>query len=715
MFIWSWIVKSPLSKRVRVCSRVLLASASLSSVGVATAAMNADSQLSFTGTFGMEVSPGLTIPASIASLIGIKLGIAQPASGSHSGAPDGSESPAIDNPWLFFANTGMHQTTSAVTILSDDGAGNVTLDFSGWDVTWNGIASIPMGSGAWEGNPDGVAIVTCANTCEYGDTYTLDYSATVPPGDPSGFGGVPYNLNISGTLSQQPSTNTAPVAIDDAANVDRKASGRIYVSPVIDVVQNDTDVDGNGDIDRSSVTIQTDAINGTTSVDPTTGNVTYTPYDDYLGMDSFTYTVFDLGGPEGPTGVLESNVATVSIAVINAVPVAVDDAAITDTATAVSIDVTSNDTDADGAIDPTTVTIVTDAVNGTTSVDPVTGIIVYTPNPAVIGQDTYTYTVNDNDGAISNPATVTVTVGVTTDGVLDPNATLFMVTGNVIDPLTEPPPGQGSWFSMEVQPGHPLHTAIAGFNHLQLGVIQPASSVPLVPNIDQGWIFFGNIGVHQTTLPVTILSDDGAGNVYLDMTGWDVSWNAIPSIPLDSGGDPEGVGILTCYTDLALLAQGDCSTGDQFVLEYTAVVPPGDPSGFGGVPYRLHMEGYVSFDPTDVDHDGIPFNDDNCPVTFNPDQTDSDGDGLGDVCDNCTLVANPPQRDTDLDGYGNYCDPDFNNDLIVNAYDLALFKTQFFTTFPDADLNGSGTVNGADLAILKSFFFKPPGPSAFAP
>ena len=51
---------------------------------------------------------------------------------------------------------------------------------------------------------------------------------------------------------------------------------------------------------------------------------------------------------------------------------------------------------------------------------------------------------------------------------------------------------------------------------------------------------------------------------------------------------------MTCYTDLALLAQGDCSEGDEFVVEYTAIVPPGDPSGFGGVPYRLHMEGVIS-------------------------------------------------------------------------------------------------------------------------
>ena len=94
---------------------------------------------------------------------------------------------------------------------------------------------------------------------------------------------------------------------------------------------------------------------------------------------------------------------------------------------------------------------------------------------------------------------------------------------------------------------------------------------------------------------------------------------------------------------------------------------------------------------------------------------DTDGDGVVDNVDNCILVHNPAQRDTDGDGYGNYCDPDLNNDLTVNAADLALFKPLFFTTDPDADFDGNGRVQAGDLAILKSFFFKEPGPSGLNP
>lgn len=103
---------------------------------------------------------------------------------------------------------------------------------------------------------------------------------------------------------------------------------------------------------------------------------------------------------------------------------------------------------------------------------------------------------------------------------------------------------------------------------------------------------------------------------------------------------------------------------------------------------------------------------------------DTDGDGILDDADNCILVANGPnepdaggniQLDTDSDGYGNICDPDFDNNLVVNASDLAYFKTKFFSSDPDADLNGDGVVNAADLAILKTMFFKPPGPSGLVP
>lgn len=157
--------------------------------------------------FGMDTNgSGSVTPNERTALSmndGVVLGTAQAASGSHSGAPDGSETLGIDQAWGFFGNTGIHSTLSATNATST-GTNTGTVDMSGWTVSWNGIAVIPMGSGAWAGNGEGLADVTCAVDCGDGDTFTLDYSATVPMGDPSGFGGVGYQLQLVGTVSAVP-------------------------------------------------------------------------------------------------------------------------------------------------------------------------------------------------------------------------------------------------------------------------------------------------------------------------------------------------------------------------------------------------------------------------------------------------------------------------------------------------------------------------------
>ena len=122
------------------------------------------------------------------------------------------------------------------------------------------------------------------------------------------------------------------------------------------------DSDSDGTLDPTSVTIVAPAGHGTTSVNPTTGAITYTPAANYTGPDSFTYRVKDNLGAE-------SNVATVSITV-NAPPLASNDTATTNQNVAAVINVLGNDSDSDGTLDPTSVAIVSPAGHGTTSVNP---------------------------------------------------------------------------------------------------------------------------------------------------------------------------------------------------------------------------------------------------------------------------------------------------------------------------------------------------------
>ncbi|MFK7885939.1 MAG: alkaline phosphatase D family protein [Gammaproteobacteria bacterium] len=92
-------------------------------------------------------------------------------------------------------------------------------------------------------------------------------------------------------------------------------------------------------------------------------------------------------------------------------------------------------------------------------------------------------------------------------------------------------------------------------------------------------------------------------------------------------------------------------------------------------------------------------------------QFDLDGDGVVDDLDNCTTTSNAAQTDSDGDGFGNACDADFNNDCVVNAVDLGLLRSVFFSNDSDADLNGDGVVNAVDLGLLRLRFFAAPGPS----
>jgi hypothetical protein len=93
----------------------------------------------------------------------------------------------------------------------------------------------------------------------------------------------------------------------------------------------------------------------------------------------------------------------------NSPPVAVDDFATTLVGAAVAIDVLANDSDPDGSLDPGSVQVASGPAHGTADVAP-NGMITYTPTGGFEGGDAFTYTVADDQGARSNPATVHVVV-----------------------------------------------------------------------------------------------------------------------------------------------------------------------------------------------------------------------------------------------------------------------------------------------------------------
>ncbi|MEZ5408932.1 MAG: Ig-like domain-containing protein [Acidimicrobiales bacterium] len=195
--------------------------------------------------------------------------------------------------------------------------------------------------------------------------------------------------------------NDPPVAVDDSATT-------AFDTPAtVNVATNDTDADGNGDIDLTSITITAQPSHGTATPN-TDGTVTYTPTTGYSGTDTFTYQICD------NANACDTAVATITInGPTNHTPVAVDDSATTAHNTAVAIDVVDNDTDADGNLADTTVTITSQPGHGTVTVAP-NGIVTYTPANGYSGTDTFTYQVCDSANACDT-AVVTITVGAPND------------------------------------------------------------------------------------------------------------------------------------------------------------------------------------------------------------------------------------------------------------------------------------------------------------
>ncbi len=185
--------------------------------------------------------------------------------------------------------------------------------------------------------------------------------------------------------------DNAPVAADDSAST---PSGTAID---VDVLANDTDDNG----DPLTVTGVVGAAHGTASVTGSgaAARVRYVPAAGWFGPDTMTYTISDGAG---------TATALVTVTTGSAAPVAADFSRTVPGGGATTIDVLSHVTDADTAGSSLTTTGTGGAAHGTVSVNGA-GAVVYTPDPAYAGADSFTYTVRDPQG---NTATATVTLTV---------------------------------------------------------------------------------------------------------------------------------------------------------------------------------------------------------------------------------------------------------------------------------------------------------------
>ncbi len=262
--------------------------------------------------------------------------------------------------------------------------------------------SVPLNATGVSGNGDGWscdALLDGVLPCHYAPglkagavTPSLTVSLALPSVsgvqafDNDAFGAQPDASIANNSASAGVTADSAPVANDGTLTVaenSRKDAGKLAA----------TDADG----DALTFSLVGAPTHGTVTVNAD-GSYSYTPAASFSGTDSFTFKAND--------GLVDSNVATLTITVthVNHAPVAAAGKLAVDRNTTKTGTVTA--TDADG--DALTYKVVKAAANGTVTLQ-AKGTYSYKPAAGFSGADSFTFRANDGT-ANSNVATVSITV-----------------------------------------------------------------------------------------------------------------------------------------------------------------------------------------------------------------------------------------------------------------------------------------------------------------
>jgi glucose/arabinose dehydrogenase len=134
----------------------------------------------------------------------------------------------------------------------------------------------------------------------------------------------------------------------------------------------------------------------------------------YVPMDVAAVLIYDRALTPDERRAVESYLATTylgaTVPTDNAPPVAEDDALAVPRSGAAEVDLLANDRDPDGSLDATAVSFVDMPDHGKVAIV-APGVVRYTHMGDAATVDTFAYRVADDEGGVSNPASVTVTIG----------------------------------------------------------------------------------------------------------------------------------------------------------------------------------------------------------------------------------------------------------------------------------------------------------------
>ena len=441
--------------------------------------------------------------------------------------------------------------------------------------------------------------------------------------------------------------------VNDIVTVDEDTS------VVIAMLDNDSNLPTSGTLTTSSPSNGTLTVNTNgTANDPSDDLITYTPYPDYNGADTFTYTICNsMGG-----------CSTASV-VIDVLPIVdtIDDFVATTINQAIGINWALNDNDL-----PTVGTLNTTApIHGRIVIDdngtpnnPSDDQVTYTPNMDFIGTDTFDYTACDTFG---NCSTATITIVVAdridldsdNDGILD--AWEDLNTDGDNNPATNPNDSDGDSI--------PDYLDIDSDNDGIPDNVEAQTTADYIPpsgidsnnnGLDDAYEQNGNLGIipvntDNEDLPDYLDEDSDNDTIPDDIEGHDHNHDGIPDVVF-IGSDKDNDGLDDGY------------------------------------------EGATTIDSDVNDEINDPFND--LPNTDQDEEsdyrdTDDDDDGIATIDEDVNLDGNYANDDTNGNGIPNYLD----EDLIPNA----LPEDDEVEVFNVITPNGDGVHDVLKISGLEKF------------
>ena len=356
---------------------------SVSSATNGTAVLNSNGTVTFTPTTGYSgaASFGYNVKdttGAVSNTATVSLTVAAPV----------NHAPTAVNQGPFTVTNNTPLTLTSAQLLAND-----TTPNAGATLSVNSVSGATNGTAVLNSN----GTVTFTPTTGYSGAASFGYNVKDTTG------AVSNTATVSLAVAAPVTSNQAPTAVNDGPFTVTKNTPLTLTSAQL--VGNDIGAPG----DTLSVNFVGGASNGTAVLN-SNGTVTFTPTTNFTGAASFIYNVRDV-----VNGLSSSNFATVSLAVtapVGQAPTAVNQGPFTVTnntpLTLTSAQLLANDTTPNAGA-TLSVNSVSAASNGTAVLNS-NGTVTFTPTTGYSGAASFGYNVKDTTGAVSNTATVSLTV-----------------------------------------------------------------------------------------------------------------------------------------------------------------------------------------------------------------------------------------------------------------------------------------------------------------